>query len=629
MKKTIILALIYLLPSFLVAQVDLRNPYAVMNIPSEMFKNANAVVRQYDLSFDVKNAGAGIEEEHKVVTILNENAEGYDEPVFHYGGISELIDIEAFIYDSAGKQVKKMKNKDIEDFKPYELYVNDARYKRIKFPRLTYPYTIEYTVKTKYNGLLHYPIFNPQSKSSESVMAASFTMSMPKDLNVRIKEINISNCIKTNDLQWEFKNIKAFKKENFIPCNTEIFPKIMTAPTNFNIQQYEGNMETWKDFGLFLKLMNQGRKTISPELLATLKIKTADCKDDYCKIEKVYEMMQNTTRYFYVGLGIGGWQPAPAAEVDNFKYGDCKGLSNYMVSMLNAIDVPACYVLIRAGEDNQNQYPDFPNAHFNHAIACVPMAKDTVWLECTSQTESCGFLSNFTDNRAALIVTPQGGELVRTPKYDEKINIISKKTSIKLEKDGSATLSSSDTYSGIKESIPSRVAGYNADIRQKYLYETLNLNDFALKNFTFERKKSRLPSVVQSISLDIPSLASVSGKRLFLPINILSKWTNIPTQDSVRRFEVQADSRGFTEYDEVSIDLPMGFKPESNIAPISIQFLFGSYELGVKVESSKLLIIRKLVLNNTVQPKEKFVVWTDFCKSISKYDKGKIVLISE
>ena len=629
MKNLKLLILFYYLPTFLLAQVDFRNQYSASNIPLEMLKNANAVVRAYNLSFKVINNGEAIEEEHKVVTILNDKAEDYDEPIFYYGGISELDDIEALIYDSAGKQVKKMKKKDIEDFKPYEVYVNDARFKRIKFPRLAYPYTVEYTVKTKHNGLLHYPIFQPQTKTSESVINATFSLKMPNDLKVRTKEINIPNASKINDLEWNFKNIKAFKEESFIPSNVFPFPMILSAPTHFKLGKYEGNMESWKDFGLFLNQLNQGRNTVSPELLAKLKTATADCKDDYCKIQKVYEIMQNSTRYFYVGLGIGGWQPAPASDVDNFKYGDCKGLSNYMVSMLNAIGLPARYVLIRGGEDNQIQYPDFPNAHFNHAIACVPMEKDTVWLECTSQTESCGFLSDFTDNRPALIVTPQGGKLVKTPKYDEKINVIAKKTSIKLEKNGNATLSSIDTYTGVKGSLPAQVAGYNEEIRKKYLYQTLNLNDFELKSLTFERKKSKFPSVVQSIELDIPSLASASGKRLFLPINILSKWTSIPVQDSVRRFGVQADARGFTENDQVSIELPQGFKPENNPVPIAVQSLFGTYEMSVKADIGKLLISRKLIINNSIQPKEKFAEWTDFCKAINRADKLKIVLVSE
>jgi Domain of Unknown Function with PDB structure (DUF3857) len=177
-------------PALLLAQIDYKRDYNVANIPLDMLKYANVVVREHDLKFAVKNKGEALETEHKVITILNDKAEGYDEPIFGYGGISELDDIEAVIYDAEGKQVRKMKRKDIEDFKPYEQYVNDGRYKKIKFPRLAYPYTVEYTVKTKHNGLMHYPVFLPQGKPSEAVQNATFSIEMPADLKVRIKEIN-------------------------------------------------------------------------------------------------------------------------------------------------------------------------------------------------------------------------------------------------------------------------------------------------------------------------------------------------------------------------------------------------------------------------------------------------------
>jgi hypothetical protein len=629
LKHNYFLILLSCFPALLFAQIDYKRDYNVANIPLDLLKNANVVVREHDLKFAVKNKGEAMETEHKVITILNDKAEGYDEPVFGYGGISELDDIEAVIYDAEGKLVRKMKRKDIEDFKPYEQYVNDGRYKKIKFPRLAYPYTIEYTVKTRHNGLMHYPVFLPQGSPSEAVQNATFSLEMPADLKVRVKEINIPKGVKDNELHWTFNHIKAFKTEEFAPVSQEDLAKILPAPTDFKLEGFEGNMNTWNDYGAFLYKLNQDRNKLSPATIEKVKNLVADCKDDYCKIEKIYAMMQNSTRYFYVGLGIGGWQPAPATEVDNFKYGDCKGLSNYMVSMLNAVGVPARYVIIRAGDDNvESQYPDFPNAYFNHAIACVPMAKDTLWLECTSQTESCGFLSDFTDSRNALIVTPEGGKLVKTPKYNEISNSTVKKATIQLLNNGNATIETENTYSGIQQNIPSQLAEINADLRQKYLYKVLNISNFEIKNLIFERKKGRLPATLMKLKLEIPNLASVSGKRLFLPVNTLTKWNTIPTaMDSLRKSPVQADARGFSEIDEVSVILPEGYKNEGQFTPISITSLFGSYTLSASVENDKLLINRKLVINNSIQTKEKYNALIDFYKAIAKADKSKMVLI--
>ncbi len=624
-----ILFIIAFLSSFtLFSQVDFRNNYDANAIPTDLLPNADAVVRHFSVDFKIKNKGEATEEEHRIVTILNEKAAKNNAPVFYYDKIQEIEDIEANVYDSKGKLVRKIKKKDILDFKPYDYYVNDTRAKKIEFPRLPYPYTVEYKVKTKHKGLMFYPYFMPQRNENEAVINANFSISSALNQTIRTKEINVPKSAKQSETEWKFTKIKAFKEESFTPVTKDIFPIVFAAPTDFSIEGYDGNMESWKNFGKFIYQLNSDRNELPAEFVAKLKAETAHCKDIECKIKKVYEILQNSTRYFFVGLGIGGWQPAPATEVHNFKYGDCKGLSNYTVAMLNAIDVPARYVLIRAGKDNLSQYQDFPNPYFNHAIACVPMEKDTIWLECTSQTESCGFLSNFTDNRHALIITPEGGTLVKTPKYDEKTNKTSKKTTIKLNSDGSATLTTTNVYSGVNEGEIAYVAELNETTKKEYLNEMLDVSDFELKEFSFERKKDRLPTATEKIILNLPNFASVSGKRIFLPTNVLSKWRIIPfTSEDTRRNEVQADARGFTQNDEIIIELPNGYKAESGLQPIKIESVFGKFTMTFQLTDNQLVINRNFILNNSIQPKEKYNLLIDFFKNIIKNDKENIVLV--
>jgi hypothetical protein len=628
LKKIVLFCLFC--PIYLFAQVDFRNPYSVENIPVALLKGANVVVRDYRHSFLVKNKGEAIEEEHKVITLLNDKAAAeYSEPIFHYSKLIELTDIQAVVYDANGKKVKALKQREIEDFKPYELYVNDARYKKIKLPHLPYPYTIEYTVKTKHNGLLFYPVFIPQQDGTEAVENATFDLQLPEGLEARVKEINVPAGAKTSANHWSFKDIAPMKEENYMPNNQQVSPLILTAPNDFTLEGYQGNMRTWKDLGLFIYQLNQGRNTLSPAFITELNTLVKDCTDDYCKIQKIYELLQNSTRYFYVGLGIGGWQPAAAADVHTLKYGDCKGLSNYTVSMLNAVGVPACYVLIRAGDTNRTQYPDFPNAYFNHAIACVPMEKDTLWLECTSQTESCGFLSNFTDSRYALLVTPQGGKLVKTPQYNETINRTEKTTRLKINANGSANVQSEAVFTGTKEALPAQLAETSNEVKKKYLYKELNINDFELKKLELERKKGRFPSVTQRMELEIGNLVGANGKRLFIPVNLLSKWTDVPAQDTLRCFPVQADGRGFSESDNISISLPEGYQVESQPTATNLLSPFGNYSLTFKLDGTTLLVTRKLVLNNSIQPKEKATELAIFLKNISKADNAKMVLVKK
>ena len=48
--------------------------------------------------------------------------------------------------------------------------------------------------------------------------------------------------------------------------------------------------------------------------------------------------MQNKTRYISVQVGIGGWEPIAAKQVDKVGYGDCKGLTNYTKALFERDD---------------------------------------------------------------------------------------------------------------------------------------------------------------------------------------------------------------------------------------------------------------------------------------------------
>lgn len=609
-------------------QLHAQNRYPIRDIPADLLKNADVVVREYSLTFDVKNEGEAVETEHKVVTLLNNAAADQNDREIPYDEFRKIDDIEGVVYDAAGNVVRKLRKKDIADIKPPEYFVDDYREKVLKFPRIAFPYTIEYTIVTRCKGLMFYPVFQPQSAETESVEHARLEISMPDDLQARYLELNIEPASKTGPLAWEFRNLKAFHKEPFMPSVHHFLPLVLTAPTRFSLEGFEGDMGSWNSFGKFIASLNAGNDALPEPTITKLRQLTADCKDDACRVQRIYQYLQENTRYYLIALGIGGWQPAPAARVDELKFGDCKGLSNYTVSMLHAVGVQAYYTLIRAGDDEMDgQFPNFPNPSFNHIIACVPNNGDTLWLECTSQSESCGFLSDFTDNRPALLITPDGGKLVHTPRYDEHDNSVLRTTSLTLQTDGSALIESSDSYRGIAQDYLAYLEGQHDEARKKFLYNTLSLSDFEILQLDLQRIKNRIPEVKRKLRLQAPRFASLSGKRLFVPVIALAQKVEIPVADSTRQFPVQAQSRGFTVEDELTITIPEGYALENAVEPQTFNSVFGSYELDIRNEpGGRLLVHRKLVMNDSVQPKERFAELMQFLRNVAKADKTKLVL---
>ncbi len=621
MKKFILALTVVIVPLFsAIAQAD----FAVSKIPPALLIGANAVVRQYGHSFEALDQGEAVEIEHKAITLLNERAEGYSDFPFVYDKIREIVDLEGAVYDAAGKLVRRIRKKDIADVKAYSRDVNDNRVKLLTFPRISFPFTIEYTVKKRWHGLMHYPVFAPQQSPSEAVESADFWVKMPAGLAVRTHENGLAKPGKVGENHWSFKNIAAFEPEAFAPEGSADGPEVHCAPTDFSLEGHDGNMETWLDYGLFMNKLAENRRKLSPATVEMLQNLVADCPGPACKTERVYHYLQQNTRYFFIGLGIGGWQPAPAEDVDALKYGDCKGLSNYMVAMLDAVGVVARYVVIRAGGRERAQFPDFPNAHFNHIVTCVPIDGDTIWLECTSQTAPFGFLGDFTDDRPALLVAPDGGHLVRTPKFDETANRTVRITKVFLSENGGAKLVSYQDFRGLAQSFPAQLSEFGPDFQKKYFYEQLNISDFEIDTLKFHRLKNAMS---MNLDLTLPAFAAATGQRMFLPISVFSKMEKPAIADAPRRSKVQADPRGFTQQDVVKFVPPPGFAPESLPEGIDLTGDFGSFDLKIYMDGAEAHVSRTLVLNNKILPAERFGDLVDFLKKVATADRMKVVLV--
>jgi hypothetical protein len=79
--------------------------------------------------------------------------------------------------------------------------------------------------------------------------------------------------------------------------------------------------------------------------------------------------------------------------------------------------------------------------------------------------------------------------------------------------------------------------------------------------------------------------------------------------------------------DSVYFQIPAGFKVESKYAPVVLDSEFGHYEMKVTSTDNKILFFRKMILNNKIFPKERFLVLNDFLRQVIKTDKSKLVLV--
>lgn len=610
--------------------------YKVDDIPEELKENAHAVFFEQEGVHKILAKEEAIYKVHYVIAILDKKAKSLASEVLHYGRDTKIKSFKGQVYNKYGVKVFTSTKGDIYDrsavsgFSIYE----DSRLKYLNLQQNEYPYIIEIDYELHFDMTFHMPSWTVLPESHVAVMSSEFSVIAPTDFKPNFKVVNSDSQLNIQEKDGKthssisFSNVKAIETEPYGPSINELSPAVWTSPTKLSYDGYEGSFNTWREMGIWQNQLNTGLDNLPEKTKSEIKALTEGLTNRSDKIRAVYEYMQNKTRYVSIQLGIGGWQPFPAATVDELGYGDCKALTNYTYSLLKAIDIPSYYTIVYAGKNFIPLDREFPRRISNHVILCVPNQSDTLWLECTSQTNPFGYQGSFTGGRDVLIVTPDGGKVVHTKAYGVKDNKQITKARFSISEDRSAKGSISIEYSGLQyeNGNLNSLIDNGKEKLEKWIYNNTNVPDFRIIDFDFKLEKDKIPKISESLEIEIYALASNNGKRMFLTPNHLNKWTNTPKKVSDRKHELIL-SMAYEDYDSVSYDIPEKFHIEYLPKDVDIETEFGSYHASFSFEDHRLIYTRNVIRNKGRFPKEGYEAYRNFYKAVKKADHSKVVFI--
>jgi hypothetical protein len=631
MRKIMLLAVLFWAQNVFAGDED----FAVSRIPAILLKDANAVVRVDEQRFEIFGPGRAIVRKRYVITVLNEKAN--DLAVFHeyYNNMRKLSNIDGFLYDATGKQVSKMKTKDAMDISGTSdgSLIDDVRFKYFNFGNRVYPYTVEFNWEVDLTSTLFFPRWCAQPDELVSVELSTMEVTSPVDYVYRYKSFNYKGeperkvGAKSKIDTWKVTGLPAFIKEPYSPPIHEYVTMVIFGPSEFRVDNYSGNMNSWKDFGKFVHELKAGRDVLPDNVRNKVHELTKELTDPLSKIKVLYQFLQKNTRYISIQLGIGGWQPFDAKFVATKAYGDCKALTNYMYSLLKEASIPSYYALVNAGKNATYITTDFPSQQFNHVILCVPLKSDTLWLECTNQSVPAGYLGDFTNDRPALLVSAEGGQLVMTKRYPPVENLQLRKIQAELGDNSGLRVNASTSYSGLQmDNVHGLINSYSKDKIREYLQTVLDLPTYDVTRFSYNEMKTFNPSINEELSIDVSNYVTQTGKRLFILPNIMNRWTRRLTADEDRRYEIDLAS-GFHDIDSVTIQLPAGYVVESIPADVDLDTRFGKYTGRVKFEGDKIIYYRRLAFNGGRFPAASYNELVKFYEQIYKADRARLVLV--
>lgn len=611
--------------------------YSTDLISDSLKKNANVVKRAEELRVIIKSPSKAVVKHKYALTILNESGSKEAAYTNYYNKRRSIESISGHLYDAAGRELKSVKKKDIGDYSGTDdiSLITDNRVKTHNFYYSQYPYTVEYEDECEYDGIFFLPSWKPVEGIKYSVEQSSFIAETPADFNLRFKQTMYPGApqqVIAGDKKtytWQVKNMVATVSESYQPEWDEINPSVYIAPSQFEFDDYKGDMSSWKNLGLFIKTLNSNRQALPENVKKDIHGLTDNVKDTREKIKLVYDYLQKNTRYISIQLGIGSWQPFDATYVASKKYGDCKALSNYMVSLLKEVNIPANYVLITAGTNEKGLSEDFPSPYFNHAIMCVPQQKDTIWLECTSQTVSPGYMGNFTGNRKALLIDEDGGHVVTTPSYKAADNLQLRKINAVINEEGTLNANIITHFTGIQQE-PVHGLMYEAteEQRKKYLNNSLSLPTYSVDKFEYKETKSNIPAIDEWLSVTSPNYAGITGKRLFITPNFFNRSGNRLSADPQRKYDIQFNA-AFIDVDTIQIKLPEGYTVEALPKPVSLKTTYGSYNITFTIKDNVIDVLRKNERNEGRYRKNEYDAIVHYFDEIYKADRSRIVLVKK
>ena len=161
-------------------------------------------------------------------------------------------------------------------------------------------------------------------------------------------------------------------------------------------------MRVWKKTGERLRPKFAPKRKNSPRASITI----------WIKFRRLYDYVARNFRYVSLSLGLGRYQPHASTDVLHNQYGDCKDKHTLLASLLEAEGMHASSVLINS---SRKLDPDVPSpSQFDHVITMLPMGKQEIWMDTTSEVAPFRLLAYSLRNKLAFVVPASG-----TPHLEE------------------------------------------------------------------------------------------------------------------------------------------------------------------------------------------------------------------
>jgi tetratricopeptide (TPR) repeat protein len=569
---------------------------------------------------------------HYVVRILNERGkEGFSEAHIEYDSTYEKVELDyARTIKPDGKvvDVGLSQIRDVTKYLNFPLYSN-ARIYIISFPEIAEGASIEYKLKIIRNQLINkkdfvmgYPV-----QSSEPIIAANFTIELPKGKTLYIKTlnekynnfaVNLAPSIEQKEnkvvYRWQFRDIPQIIPEANMPSQVEINPILLFSTFN-----------KWEDVYSWWWSLAKDKIVADGAIKEKISELTRGLDSEEAKLRKIYNFCAQEIRYVAVEYGQAGYEPHQAKDIFKNKYGDCKDQAILLVTMLREEGFSAWPVLIGT-KDYYNLNEDFPSMLFNHCIAAVSLKDKIIFLDPTAETCPLGDLPSGDQERRVLSCRADGYKIENTPLYPAAHNLAKQTLDIKIKDDESISAQKKIFTTGLYNQAQRYWLLYTVPdlIRDQLEAKIQEISIGArLDSYNIENLDTLDKTIELSYKFHGPEYFTNAGKLRVMP-QLASLDTSLVAKDR-RRYPIDFGVLDSKEA-ELKLRLPSNFVIKYMPEDIVEDSPWMKFTLNYKKQGNELIFSQKIELKKNNILENQYADFKKFFEGLARKIKQRIVL---
>lgn len=219
-----------------------------------------------------------------------------------------------------------------------------------------------------------------------------------------IKDAKLTRSGSDNEILLDLKDVQPFHAPSGAPARFSIARMLEVS-----------EFQSWEQVSSLLAPLYAQASTLAAD--SALKAEVAKIRaasaDPKAQAAAALALVEDKIHYVFLGMDLGGLNPAKADDTWTRRFGDCKGKTALLFALLKELGIAAEPALVntRSGDGMDARLPSV--ALFDHIIVRATIAGKTYWLDGTRSGDKSLDLLRVPDFGWALPVRAAGSALVR------------------------------------------------------------------------------------------------------------------------------------------------------------------------------------------------------------------------